>query len=94
MSILFISHDLGLVKKLADRVIVMYKGKIIEENTASKLFDKPKAPYTKGLLFVRPSTETRLYPLPTLKDYQDGEFIAKPQSSQNRSKQHKKLYAQ
>lgn len=94
MSILFISHDLGLVKKLADRVMVMYKGKIIEENTATKLFDKPIAPYTKGLLFARPSTETRLYPLPTLKDYQDGEFIAKPQSLQNRSKQHKKLYAQ
>ena len=94
MSILFISHDLGLVKKLADRVMVMYKGKIIEENTATKLFDKPIAPYTKGLLFARPSTETRLYPLPTLKDYQDGEFIAKPQSLKNRSKQHKKLYAQ
>ena len=56
MSILFISHDLGLVKKLADRVMVMYKGKIIEENTATKLFDKPIAPYTKGLLFARPST--------------------------------------
>ena len=94
MSILFISHDLGLVKKLADRVMVMYKGKIIEENTATKLFDKPIAPYTKGLLFARPSSETRLYPLPTLKDYQDGEFIAKPQSLKNRSKQHKKLYAQ
>jgi peptide/nickel transport system ATP-binding protein len=54
MSVLFISHDLALVKQLADRVAVMYQGKIIEENSTQQLFNKPTEPYTKGLLFARP----------------------------------------
>ena len=66
MSVLFISHDLALVKQLADRVAVMYQGKIIEENSTQQLFNKPTEPYTKGLLFARPSTTKRLHPLPPL----------------------------
>ena len=82
MSVLFISHDLALVKKLADRVMVMYQGKIIEENTSLGLFTQPIAPYTKGLLFARPSTKKRLFPLPTLKDYHEGSFETHSQSSE------------
>ena len=54
MSVLFISHDLALVKQLADRVAVMYQGKIIEENSTQKLFSKPAELYTKGLLLLVP----------------------------------------
>jgi peptide/nickel transport system ATP-binding protein len=94
MSVLFISHDLALVKKLADRVMVMYQGKIIEENTSLGLFTQPIAPYTKGLLFARPSTKKRLFPLPTLKDYQEGSFETHSQSSEERTNKHNKIYNQ
>lgn len=94
MSVLFISHDLALVKKLADRVMVMYQGKIIEENTSLGLFTQPIAPYTKGLLFARPSTKKRLFPLPTLKDYQEGSFENHSQSSEERTNKHNKIYNQ
>jgi peptide/nickel transport system ATP-binding protein len=94
MSVLFISHDLALVKQLADRVAVMYQGKIIEENSTQKLFSKPAEPYTKGLLFARPSTTNRLHPLPTLDDYQSGTFKAQSQTVIERLDHHKKLYSQ
>ena len=94
MSVLFISHDLALVKQLADRVAVMYQGKIIEENSTQKLFSKPAEPYTKGLLFARPSTTNRLHPLPTLDDYQSGTFKAHSQTVKERLDHHKKLYSQ
>lgn len=54
MSILFITHDLGVVAELADYVIVMYAGKIIEEAPVLELFKNPKHPYTQGLLKSRP----------------------------------------
>ncbi|MFQ3340538.1 MAG: peptide/nickel transport system ATP-binding protein [Flavobacteriaceae bacterium] len=92
MSILFISHDLALVKQLANKVWVMYQGEIVEEGSAQTLFKKPKHPYTKGLLFARPKTNVRLERLPTLVDYKTGKFIAKEVSNISRQKQHKKLY--
>lgn len=49
-SILFISHDLAVIKSLCDRVIVMYSGQIVEEAAASEIFKNPMHPYTKGLL--------------------------------------------
>ena len=92
MSILFISHDLTLVKRLADRVCVMYKGQIIENNTTELLFTKPKEAYTKGLLNARPSTQSRIFPLPTLKDYQMGGFKGQQQTAKERQLHHTKLY--
>lgn len=50
MSILFITHDLGVVAEMCDEVIVMYLGKIVEKGSAVEVFKKPKHPYTKGLL--------------------------------------------
>lgn len=50
VSILLITHDLGVVAEVADRVLVMYCGKIVEEGTVQKVFEKPLHPYTKGLL--------------------------------------------
>ena len=53
-SILFITHDLGVVAEIADRVLVMYAGKIIEKAKVEELFRNPLHPYTKGLLKSRP----------------------------------------
>ncbi len=69
MSILFISHDLALVKQLANRVLVLYQGEIVESGSAKTLFSTPKHPYTRGLLFARPKMSERLERLPTLQDY-------------------------
>ena len=54
MSLLLITHDLGIVKKISDRVCVMKKGKIVEQNTTSAIFDKPKHIYTKKLINSKP----------------------------------------
>ena len=58
MAMLFITHDLALVSQLADRVAVMYAGKILEQNRAKALFQSPKHPYTRGLLAALPASAT------------------------------------
>jgi peptide/nickel transport system ATP-binding protein len=93
MSVLFISHDLALVKQLADRVLVMYRGSIVESGTSTTLFKNPKHPYTKGLLFARPEVGVRLERLPTLKDYQSGTFSPKIVSLSKRQERQDKIYA-
>ena len=60
MSLIFISHDLGVISEIADRVLVMYKGEVVEEAPVKKLFAHPKHPYTKGLLACRPSPDYHL----------------------------------
>ena len=55
LSYLFISHDLHVVKHLADRVAVIYLGKIIEEGDVEEVFDRPLHPYTKALIRAAPS---------------------------------------
>ena len=67
MGILFITHDLGVVAELADEVIVMYKGKIVEKGPALQIFSSPKHPYTRGLLACRPPLDVRVRELPTRK---------------------------
>ena len=67
MSILFITHDLGTVASIADRIVVMYGGRIAEAGTAFDIFDQPKHPYTIGLINCLPSISTRrdrLTPIP------------------------------
>lgn len=49
-SIILITHDLGVVAEMCDRVIVMYAGKVVETGTVEEIFEKPQHPYTKGLL--------------------------------------------
>lgn len=92
MSIVFISHDLALVKKFAQRVMVMRKGKIVETNTAKLLFENPQHPYTKGLLFARPKMEQRYRKLPTLQDYEKDTFNPLVISPNERRKKHELLY--
>ena len=69
MGILFITHDLGVIAELADKVIVMYKGKIVEQGSVWEIFSNPQHPYTKGLLACRPPLNKRLRWLPTVSDF-------------------------
>lgn len=69
MSVLFITHDLGVVAEIADRVLVLYKGKVVEQGNIRDIFVNPQHPYTQGLLACRPSMEVRLRKLPTVSDF-------------------------
>ncbi len=86
MGILFITHDLGVIAELADKVVVMYKGKIVEQGHVMDIFSNPQHPYTKGLLACRPPLDKRLKHLPTIKDFMEldekGEIIEKEQTVQ------------
>jgi len=73
MSILFVSHDLNLVKGFADKVYVMRSAKIVESGPTDELFNNPKDIYTKSLLSCRPSLSKKLTRLPELKDFENPE---------------------
>ena len=69
MSVIFITHDLGVVAEIADNVVVMKSGEKVESGVTKALFQNAKHPYTKGLLACRPPTDFRLTKLPTVKDF-------------------------
>jgi peptide/nickel transport system ATP-binding protein len=71
MSVIFITHDLGVVAEIAERVVVMYKGNIVEEGTVREVFLHPQHPYTKGLLACRPPLDKRLVRLPVIRDFME-----------------------
>ncbi len=60
MSLLMITHDLGVVREMADRVYVMYCGKIVEEGTVQEILENPKHPYTKALVDTVPGIDERV----------------------------------
>ena len=68
-SLIFISHDLGVIAEIADRIIVMYNGKIVEIGNVFQIFNDPQHPYTKGLLACRPRLDIKLRRLPTINDF-------------------------
>lgn len=72
MGIIFITHDLGVVAEIADRTIVMLKGKIVEENTVREIFHHPVHPYTRGLLACRPVLHEKGKRLPVVADFLAG----------------------
>lgn len=69
MSILFITHDLGVIADVADEVVVMYRGNIVEQGAIEKVFQTPQHPYTKGLLACRPRLDKNPKRLPTVSDF-------------------------
>lgn len=71
MSMIFITHDLGLIAEIADSVAVMYQGKIVEYGSILDIFTNPQHPYTKGLLACRPRPDKRLQYLPTVADFME-----------------------
>ena len=69
MSIVFISHDLGVIAEIADYVLVMYKGEVVEQGSVKDIFKTPQHPYTKGLLACRPRLDARYKRLPTVDNF-------------------------
>ncbi|MBR5720044.1 MAG: ABC transporter ATP-binding protein [Bacteroidales bacterium] len=68
IAVIMISHNLGIIHEIADYVVVMNKGKVVETGTADDIFNRPQCPYTMGLLACRPPLRSRLRHLPTIED--------------------------
>ncbi|RNI26985.1 ABC transporter ATP-binding protein [Rufibacter latericius] len=81
MALLFISHDLGVVAEIADRILVMYQGEVVEEGSVTQIFGNPQHPYTKALLACRPTLKTQETVLPTLSDFLPNEFQSRFQEN-------------
>ncbi len=94
MSIVFISHDLALISEICDRVLVMYKGEIVEQGKVSKIFNTPEHLYTKALIASRPSLDVRLKRLPTIQDYLNEKEQSAVVTADERTQHLKKLYEQ
>ncbi len=71
MSMLFITHDFGVIAEIADVVAVMYQGKVVEYGPVLEIFSNPKHPYTKGLLACRPRPNVKKKYLPTVSDFME-----------------------
>ncbi len=72
MSLIFITHDLGVVAEVTENVAVMFKGEIVEQGTVNQIFKNPKHPYTKGLIACRPPIDSRPLKLPVVDDFLNG----------------------
>ena len=101
MGMIFITHDLGVVSEIADDVIVMNKGVIVERGTTRDILNNPQHPYTKGLIACRPPLDYRLERLPVVKEFLDGKWSDNDQvkrelliTDEIRQKQHELLYSQ
>jgi peptide/nickel transport system ATP-binding protein len=77
MGVIFITHDLGVVAEVADRALVLYKGKVVEAGPVEELFRNPKHPYTRGLLYSRPALHEKGERLPVVGDFL-GEAAVEP----------------
>lgn len=94
MSMILISHDLSLVSEIADKVVVMYQGEIVEKGTTLQIFKTPTNDYTRALLASRPSLDRRLQKLPTIQSLTDKSFQGIEVTAGQRALKHKKLYTQ
>ena len=94
MSVIFISHDLALVSEIADRILVMYKGNIIESGDTKSIFKTPKEDYTKALIGARPTLNSRLKQLPTVSDFLSNTISKSTISKSDRAEKHKEIYSQ
>ena len=94
MSIVLISHDLNLVQRWADRVLVLNKGVCEEVGTAKQLFQRPQSPYTKGLINAVPPVDRRPKRLQTVKDFINGGGKHPNETTRERKKRHKRIYQQ
>ncbi len=108
MGIMFITHDLGVIAELADKVMVMYKGKVVEQGPVLEIFSNPQHPYTKSLLACRPPLDKRLMRLPVSADFmktdEEGNMLEIPTTvseavnsviitKEQREAEHKELYS-
>jgi peptide/nickel transport system ATP-binding protein len=84
MSVIFITHDLGVVSQIASRVVVLWQGKIVESGEVAQLFSNPQHPYTQGLLACRPSLDKRPKRLATV-----GEFLERRKDEERKDEERK-----
>jgi len=92
MGLIFISHDLSLVSEIAQKVVVMFRGKMEETGSVFEIFKLPKSDYTKALLASRPTLDKRLKKLPTISSIANNTFEAEEITPQARAHRHKKIY--
>ena len=93
LSVLFISHDLSVVREIADKIIIMKAGEIVEQGSKKTLFENPKNPYTKVLLSIMPSKNIRLKELPTIEKIFNKNFKNEIINTKTRSKKRNKIYS-
>lgn len=93
MSILFISHDLALVSEIAQRVLVMYKGEIVEQGATEQVFHHPEHLYTQALISSRPSLDVRLKRLPTIQDFMNHTIQEEVVTAEARALTQEKIYS-
>lgn len=94
MGMIFISHDLGIIKNIANQVLVMQKGNVVEQGNVATIFNHAQHVYTKALIACKPPLDKRFEQLPTVQDFikdPSGDFI-RESNPQNRILQHQKIY--
>jgi peptide/nickel transport system ATP-binding protein len=94
MSIIFITHDLALVSEIADRILVMYQGEIVEQGSTTSIFENPQQDYTRALINSRPPLNKRLKRLPTVSDFLNKDVLTEVILRSEREVHHKTLYSQ
>ena len=100
ISVIFITHDLGVVAQIADDVAVLFHGEVVEKGSVREIFENPKHPYTQGLIACRPSLDKRLHRLPTVSDFLQAYDQGLPSpnetfpivTAEERAERHKQLY--
>ena len=94
MGMIFISHDLGIIKNIANQVLVMQKGNVVEQGNVATIFNHAQHVYTKALIACKPPLDKRFEQLPTVQDFikdPSGNFV-RESNPQNRILQHQKIY--
>lgn len=96
MGVILITHDLGVVAEVADRVLVMQHGRMVESGTVEDLFGRPQQAYTRGLIHCKPATRQRVERLLTVKDFLENDSLPdqRPVSVNAREMAHHALYSQ
>jgi peptide/nickel transport system ATP-binding protein len=96
MGMIFITHDLGVVAQIAQKILVMYKGKTVEQGDVKQIFNAPQHPYTRGLIACKPPLNSRPERLLTVADFLNESesipFVKQVEQTQ-RTAEHKILYA-
>lgn len=100
ISVIFITHDLGVVAQIADDVAVLFHGEVVEKGSVKEIFENPKHPYTQGLIACRPSLGKRLHRLPTVSDFLQAHDQGLPSPNETfpivtveeRAERHQQLY--
>ena len=92
MSIIFITHDLSLVSEIANTVLVMYQGNVVEQGDVKQVFKSPKHNYTKALINSKPNLNERLKKLPTVQNFMEEEINNEVYTTKQRAEFHKKIY--